>query len=216
MIFSFGHSTLPQDKALEVLRSADVSVLVDVRSHPGSKWPQFHRENLENWLPDAGVRYEWWPELGGWDKRHLPLASEMAPYGVDLRPYSGMKFPKQRIAKNEEPDARQEFLSAVKPHWTNVGLHDYSWFMSLDEFMSGANKLIQLGKQENVAFMCCEVLWWKCHRSMIADYLAFLGEDVTHLQPKRTLHSKALGNRLERYDLGITEKWKARLNIQAT
>jgi len=211
-LFSFGHSTLSREDASRILTDAGVRVLVDVRSHPGSKWPQFQKESLELWAPEDGMRYEWWPELGGWDKRHLPLAAEMLARGVDVRPYAGVKFPKQRIAMNQEPDARQEFLPAVKPTWTNTGLRDYSWFMCLDEFLEGADRLADLGRREDVAFMCAEVLWWKCHRSMIADYLAFLGEDVVHLQPKRTLHSAAIGNRLDRYDGEIVRKWEAWVN----
>ena len=34
---------------------------------------------------------------------------------------------------------------------------------------------------ERLAVMCAETLWWRCHRSFIADALAMRGIDVTHL-----------------------------------
>lgn len=210
MIYTFGHSTLSEPAALEVLRGK-VTTVIDVRSHPGSKWPQFNRENLQRWLPEAGVGYEWWPELGGWDRRHLPLAEEMSVHGVDLPVYARGKFPKQRIGKSFFPDpgqAVQEVLPGiVRPYWNNQGLWDYEWFMSLDEFLDGADRLVERGAKEDVAIMCCEVLWWKCHRSMVADYLAFKGVEAIHLQPKVTPHSKALGNRLDRYEPEVRAKW---------
>ena len=55
--------------------------------------------------------------------------------------------------------------------------------MTLDEFIEGCSSLIERGKIENVAFMCCECQWWRCHRSMIADYLAFRKIDCQHIMP---------------------------------
>jgi uncharacterized protein (DUF488 family) len=30
--------------------------------------------------------------------------------------------------------------------------------------------------------MCSEVLWWRCHRRIIADVLTSIGIDVVHIQ----------------------------------
>ena len=32
-----------------------------------------------------------------------------------------------------------------------------------------------------VAVMCAEALWWRCHRSLIADYLKAAGHTVIHI-----------------------------------
>ena len=213
MIYSIGHSTLPASEFANLATLSSVSTIIDIRSHPTSRWEQFRKESMEEWLPKAGITYEWWPELGGWDKRHAFLSSEMAAHGVDVDCYVKGKFPKQRIAINKEPDCRQEFLPIVRPSWTNVGLRDFSWFMSLPEFMEGADRLLERGARENVAIMCCELLWWKCHRSMVADYMVWLGEEIVHLQPKRTLHSQAIGNRLARYETEIESTWNKWVTI---
>ncbi len=33
--------------------------------------------------------------------------------------------------------------------------------------------------------MCAEMLWWQCHRRLIADVLLSLGYDVLHIQTEK-------------------------------
>lgn len=208
MIYSIGHSTLSSEDLLAQLQKSSVTRFIDVRSHPTSRWEQHRKENLQVWLPDAGVSYEWMPELGGWDKQHSDLIEQMKPHGVDVGAYVKGKFPKQRIAINKEPDVNQEFLPIVKPSWTNVGLRDYSWFMTLPEFLEGVDRLLEKGMHENVAIVCCEAVPWRCHRSMVSDYLLTLGADVQHIFGNRVRpHSSMLGNRLQRYETDIQTAW---------
>ncbi|HET8614448.1 MAG TPA: DUF488 domain-containing protein [Actinomycetales bacterium] len=70
-LLTVGHGTLTAEAFGSLLRDADVALLVDVRSFPGSRaHPQFKREAMEQWLPDAGTAYRWEPRLGG--RRRLP------------------------------------------------------------------------------------------------------------------------------------------------
>ena len=53
----------------ELLRSASVTMLVDVRIAPGSRRnPHVARAELERWLPEAGIAYRWDKRLGGFRK----------------------------------------------------------------------------------------------------------------------------------------------------
>jgi uncharacterized protein (DUF488 family) len=202
-IYTVGHSNLNQEQFLELIKGLDV--LMDVRSHPGSnKWPQFNKEQLERYVPVTDTLYDWEPGLGGWDVRHMPLASKFLSYGVDVAAYTRGAFPKQRIAKKLVAAELWE----GRPSWTNQGLLDYSWFMTLPEFLVAADRLIEMAQINDVGIMCCEVLWWKCHRSMIADYMAFRNIDCIHLQPKPTSHLSALGDRLQRYHPEIIKVWE--------
>ena len=206
MIYTIGHSTLEVPEFLKLISS--LATVVDVRSHPGSVHPQFNKQEMEIWMRQAGKGYVWEPRLGGWRDVHLPLAQKFAAYGVDVWAYSERKFPKQRIAMKR---------TGREPSWTNVGLYDYSLFMTLPEFHDAIMELIERGKREDVAIMCCEALWWKCHRSMIADYLYFLGHDTIHLSGRQTktlgyrlsekLHSTAISNRIERYEPDVLATW---------
>jgi uncharacterized protein (DUF488 family) len=61
-----GHGTLPQEDFTALVSCAGIEVVVDVRSFPASRrHPQFGREAMERWLPDAGIAYRWEPRLGG-------------------------------------------------------------------------------------------------------------------------------------------------------
>lgn len=208
MLYSVGHSTLDETSFASLIEPLDV--IIDVRSHPTSKWPQFRKEHLETWLPRVGKKYEWEPGLGGWTEKHLPLTEQFK--NVDIPVYAKGKFPKQRIGKTlaETP------LLDQKPSWTNVGLLDYSYFMMLPEFQEAAKRVIERGGTENLGLMCCELLWWKCHRSMIADFIVWAGSDIIHLQPKLTYHSKCIGNRLERYEPEVISSWKTSNSTSAS
>ena len=64
-----GHGTLTAEAFATLLDGADVGRVVDVRSFPGSRRnPQFGREEMERWVPGAGIDYVWIRELGG--RRH--------------------------------------------------------------------------------------------------------------------------------------------------
>jgi uncharacterized protein (DUF488 family) len=65
-IFTIGHSRRTQEEFVELLWVHGVSCVVDVRSLPRSRWvPHFNREQMEVWVPEAGVAYRWLPDLGG-------------------------------------------------------------------------------------------------------------------------------------------------------
>lgn len=65
-LLTVGHGVLAADELAELLRGAEVGLLVDVRSYPGSRrHPHFGRERMASWLPDAGIAYQWEPRLGG-------------------------------------------------------------------------------------------------------------------------------------------------------
>jgi uncharacterized protein (DUF488 family) len=71
-IRTVGHGTLGSDEFATLVDEAHVDRVVDVRSFPGSRRnPQFGREQMERWVPKAGIGYHWIPELGG---RRRPLA----------------------------------------------------------------------------------------------------------------------------------------------
>ncbi|CAM3106023.1 DUF488 domain-containing protein [Filibacter tadaridae] len=65
-IFTVGHSTHTEEEFLTLLNDAKIDTLVDVRSFPGSrKFPHFHKDRMQIWLPEAGIDYTHIVELGG-------------------------------------------------------------------------------------------------------------------------------------------------------
>lgn len=58
MIYTIGHSTHSLEVFIELLKSRDVSAIVDVRSAPYSRFqPQFNREAFTKSLNDSGIEY---------------------------------------------------------------------------------------------------------------------------------------------------------------
>lgn len=71
VIWTVGHSTQPIAAFLALLQPHAIEQVADVRRYPASRrHPQFGREPLEAALREAGIRYEWLPNLGG---RRSPL-----------------------------------------------------------------------------------------------------------------------------------------------
>jgi uncharacterized protein (DUF488 family) len=71
VLYAIGHGTAPADEFVALLRDAGIARLIDVRTAPGSKRnPQFRREEMERWLPAAGIAYRWEKDLGGFRKPH--------------------------------------------------------------------------------------------------------------------------------------------------
>ncbi len=86
-LLTLGHGALDADEVVSLLTSARVSLLVDVRRHPGSRrHPQFRKAAMVEWLGAAGVAYRWEEELGG--RRTVPTGSPDTALGDALRGYA--------------------------------------------------------------------------------------------------------------------------------
>lgn len=57
----------------------------------------------------------------------------------------------------------------------------YTAYMQTYAFRLAIGQLEQLAAQKRLVYMCSEVLWWQCHRSMVSDYLVAGGWKVMHI-----------------------------------
>jgi uncharacterized protein (DUF488 family) len=65
--------------------------------------------------------------------------------------------------------------------WRNVSFRAYADHMASAEFQEGIENLLELAREKRTAVMCAEALWWRCHRSLIADFLKANGVEVFHI-----------------------------------
>jgi uncharacterized protein (DUF488 family) len=65
--------------------------------------------------------------------------------------------------------------------WRNEAFRGYADHMETDEFKDGIAALLELSRSKRTAVMCSEAVWWRCHRSMISDYLKASGVTVEHI-----------------------------------
>lgn len=143
---TIGHSTRSLDELIDMLREAQIKLLVDVRSFPRSRTnPVFNVDRLPADLAEVQIAYQHCPSLGG------------------------------RRRKQPEID---EDLNAM---WRVQSFHNYADYALSDEFAGAFNELLCLGRDQRVAIMCSEAVWWRCHRRIITDYLLLNGHAVDHL-----------------------------------
>lgn len=66
--------------------------------------------------------------------------------------------------------------------WRNDAFRGYADHMETPEFVAGIARLEEATERRGAAaIMCAEAVWWKCHRSLIADYLKAQGAEVIHI-----------------------------------
>ena len=159
-IWTIGHSTRSIEDFISLLKKNGIELLADVRSLPGSKrYPQFNKETLAESLNVHGLCYEHFPELGG---RRKPNA-----------------------------DSRNTA-------WRNASFRGYADYMETQQFHDGIARLLAFARNDGLgspetfrgsetvtpwsaAIMCAEAVWWRCHRSLISDYLKACDIEVTHI-----------------------------------
>ena len=66
--------------------------------------------------------------------------------------------------------------------WRNASFRGYADYMETEEFQKGVKRLLDLAAEAGpTAIMCAEAVWWRCHRSLISDYLKARGIEVMHI-----------------------------------
>ncbi len=65
--------------------------------------------------------------------------------------------------------------------WNNASFRGYADHMETSEFQKGIEGLLSLAGKKRTAVMCAEALWWRCHRSLISDFLKSNGIRVMHI-----------------------------------
>jgi uncharacterized protein (DUF488 family) len=159
MLLTYGHSTESAARTVAILADAGVSSLVDIRTAPGSRRnPQFARAAMEEWLPEAGIAYRWEKRLGGFRK-----------------PGAG----------NPDVAWREDMFRGYAEHMRSADFRT-----AIDAVLADTG-LAEAGKAEAgpvdagsglVTVMCSESLWWRCHRRLVADFVAVArGVEVRHL-----------------------------------
>lgn len=110
-------------------------------------------------------------------------------------PESGIEYvPMKRLGgrRRSRPDSPNTV-------WRNEAFRGYADYMETIEFHDGIDALVDLAQRRRTAIMCAEAVWWRCHRSMISDYLKAQGFTVEHIMDggKNLVHPFTTAARLE-------------------
>lgn len=65
--------------------------------------------------------------------------------------------------------------------WVKDAFRGYADYMETDDFADAIKELEKIASLQATAYMCAEAVWWRCHRSMVSDYLKLKGWTVLHI-----------------------------------
>ncbi|HEY8687963.1 MAG TPA: DUF488 domain-containing protein [Chitinophagaceae bacterium] len=116
---------------------------------------------------------------------------------ADIRSYPGSKryphFNKENLQKilpgykiiyqhfSELGGRRKTSTDSKNTAWKNDAFRGYADYMGTEDFKKGISKLEDAALKNKTAYMCSEAVWWRCHRSMVSDYLKWKGWKVLHI-----------------------------------
>lgn len=116
---------------------------------------------------------------------------------VDIRSFPGSRryphFNKEAL-KISLPENNIEYRHLVKlggrrkpmsnshnTGWKVEAFRGYADYMETEDFKMAILELKSLASEKRTVYMCSEAVWWRCHRSLVSDYLKFNGWKVMHI-----------------------------------
>jgi uncharacterized protein (DUF488 family) len=112
--------------------------------------------------------------------RQATLRAALGSAGVDY-----LALPELGGRRRPAPDT-------ANTGWRHPAFRGYADHLAGGEFADGLFNLVMVAWGLRTVVMCAEILWWRCHRRMIADVMVSLGARVTHIQDARTSHTHRL------------------------
>jgi uncharacterized protein (DUF488 family) len=98
------------------------------------------------------------------------LAESLNAHGIRYE-----HFPELGGKRKSKPDSRNSA-------WRNASFRGYADYMETEQFQKGIERLLHVVAEAGpTGIMCAEAVWWRCHRSLIADYLKVRELEVLHI-----------------------------------
>jgi uncharacterized protein (DUF488 family) len=88
------------------------------------------------------------------------LSRALDKAGIEYQPVPELAGRRPKAARPQE-----------RPCFRNAGFRNYADHMRTAEFRRGARRLLALGRRGSTAVLCAEAVPWRCHRSLVADWL---------------------------------------------
>ena len=98
-----------------------------------------------------------------------PLAEELQQAGITYIHLEGLG------------GRRKVQVHSKNSRWRNTSFRGYADYMETGDFRKEVAKLEAIALEQPTACMCSEAVWWRCHRSMVSDYLKAQGWTVLHI-----------------------------------
>jgi len=108
------------------------------------------------------------------------LESSLRNAGIEYRHFKGLG------------GHRRPVENSPNGGWHNESFRGYADYAITTEFQENLRSLIEIAETHTSAIMCAEFVPWKCHRSIIADYLLIRGLEVIDIFDQKQSRKHAL------------------------
>jgi uncharacterized protein (DUF488 family) len=115
------------------------------------------------------------------DVRNYPGSRRYPHFNKEALEISLAKNDIQYVHIKDLGGRRKSNPGSMNTTWRNEAFRGYADYMETGDFKKGVEQLQVLADKYRTAFMCSEAVWWRCHRSLISDYLKSTGWTVIHI-----------------------------------
>jgi uncharacterized protein (DUF488 family) len=78
--------------------------------------------------------------------------------------------------KKQVPDGQSPNIAL-----RNESFRNYADYMLTPKFQEAIDRLVERASAGRTAIMCAELLWFRCHRMLVSDFLVARGHTVLHI-----------------------------------
>lgn len=137
------------------------------------------------------------------DIRSFPGSRKFAQFNKEALEISLPQNNIQYLHIKELGGRRKPNSQSKNTAWRHIAFRSYADYMETASFKEGIKELEQIALIQRTAYMCSEAVWWRCHRSMISDYLKLHDWKVIHIMGigKATEHNYTAPARLVNNEL---------------
>lgn len=115
------------------------------------------------------------------DVRRFPASRKHPHFDQDALRYSLPEVGVAYVPLPELGGRRRPRPDSHNTVWRNESFRGYADYMETKEFYTGIERLLELARRKRTVVTCAEAVWWRCHRSLISDYLKAAGICVRHV-----------------------------------
>lgn len=115
------------------------------------------------------------------DVRHFPGSRKFPQFNKEALQISLPQNNIQYLHLVELGGRRKTNKESKNTAWRHPAFRSYADYMETNSFKEAITILEDIAKKERTAYMCSEAVWWRCHRSMISDFLKVKGWTVMHI-----------------------------------
>jgi uncharacterized protein (DUF488 family) len=118
------------------------------------------------------------------DVRHYPGSRKFPQYNQAALHHSLNGVGIQYSSLPALGGRRKPKADSLNKVWRNDAFRAYADYMETGDFQAGIIILKEIAQLKRTTIMCSEAVWWRCHRSLIADFLKAEGWKVMHIMKK--------------------------------